>query len=90
MVIKIVFTVGGNEYSIQLNIEEFEAGEGETGFVETKINEILDKENFEYRFYNLPPDDETCSFIFVKPEVYKKALEKGVIPDFMGYYAVNY
>jgi len=50
----------------------------------------LDKENLEYRFYNLPPDDEACSFIFVKPEVYKKALEKRVIPDFMGYYAVNY
>lgn len=86
----VTLTIENSEYTILLNIEEFEAGEGKDGFVETKINDILNNENLDYRFYNLPPDDETCSFIFVKPAVYKKALKEGVIPEFMGYYAVNY
>ena len=82
--------IGNNDYDIVLNVAEFAVGEGEDGFLETTINEILDSENLVYRFYELPPDDDNCSFVFVKPEVYKKALEKGVIPDFFGYYAVNY
>jgi hypothetical protein len=86
----LLIKVNGNEYILDIDINEFEAGEGEEGFVETELNEILEKENIEYRFYNLPPDDETCSFIYTKPEIYKNALEKGIIPDFMGYYAVNY
>ena len=86
----IILTINGNNYTILLEIDEFEVGEGRESFIETEINEILKKENSEYLFYELPPADESASLIFVKPEVYKDALEKGVIPDFMGYYAVNY
>ena len=87
---RVLIKINENEYKLDIDIYEFEAGEGDEGFVETELNDILEKENIEYRFYNLPPDDETCSYIFTKPEIYKNALENGIIPDFMGYYAVNY
>lgn len=86
----VMFRINDNEYLIEVDVEEFEVGEGRESFVETVINEILRKENSEYFFYELPPDDQVASLIFAKLEVYKDALEKGVIPDFMGYYAVNY
>lgn len=86
----VIFRVNDNEYPIELNVEEFEVGEGSESFVETVINEILKTEGSAFLFYELPPADEVSSLIFVKPEIYKLALEKGVIPDFMGYYAVNY
>ncbi|MEO1033367.1 MAG: hypothetical protein AAFX55_18405 [Bacteroidota bacterium] len=81
-----------NDYSehVEINFDEFEAGEGDDSFVATIINPFLNKAGFEYQFYEMPLDDETASFIFVTPEKYKTAIEKGLIPDFMGYYAVNY
>lgn len=85
----VLFRVNGNEYPIELNVEDFEVGEGQESFVETVINEILRRENSEYQFYELPHSDEASSLIFVKPEVYKKAVETGVIPDEMGYYLIN-
>ncbi|WP_177764927.1 hypothetical protein [Flavobacterium sp. I3-2] len=86
----IIIKINDNEYPIKLNVEKFEVGEGSESFVETTINEILKNEGSNYLFFELPPDDEVSSLIFVKPEIYKLALEKGIIPDFMGYYAVNY
>jgi hypothetical protein len=55
----------------------------------------IDMGDFEF----LDGDDDNCIlnyfinkmglYIFVKPETYQKALKIGVIPEFMGYYAVN-
>jgi len=86
----IVFTIGENVYDIKIDFNEFVFGKGDDGdcFLNYFINTILEKEQSEYRFYEMPPDDETGSYIFVKPETYQKALDLGVIPDCMGYYAV--
>ena len=82
--------VKDEDYIFDFDVNEFEAGEGIEGFAEAYLNQILEKEGIEYRFYELPPDDETVSLIFVKPEVYKQAIKYGIIPDFLGYFAVNY
>lgn len=87
----IVLTINGNNYTIKIDLMEFEYGEGneDSCFMNYFINKALDEEQLEYRFYELPPDDEAHSYVFVKPETYRKALEFGVIPDFLGYYVVN-
>lgn len=82
--------VGRFTENIIVNYDELEVGEGTDSFVATVINPFLHKAGVKFQFYEMPPDDETASLIFVKPEKYKTAIEKGLIPDFMGYYAVNY
>jgi hypothetical protein len=86
----ILLTLGEYSEQIEIDFEAFEVGEGEDSFVATVINPFLKKANMAYQFYELPPDDESASFIFVTPEKYTKALQVGLIPDFMGYFAVNY
>lgn len=87
---QILITLNGNRYSIDVDVDSFELDESPTSFFDLVINPILEKEKSTYFFYELPPSDQCFSLIFAKPEVYNQAIEKGVIPDFMGYYAVNY
>ncbi len=86
----ILIKISDYSENVEINFEEFEAGEGDDSFVSTVINPFLIKVGLEYQFYEMPPDDETASLIFVTPKKYKSATAKGLIPDFMGYYAVNY
>lgn len=87
---KILITFTETTYPIPLDIASFELGESPTNFFEEVINPLLEQEQSAYLFYELPPSDQCSSLVFVKPEVYNQAIERGVIPDFMGYYAINY
>ena len=82
--------VNGNSYDYKVVTNDFFFGEGENSFINQYINKILEQENFENRFYELPPADQAARYIFVKPERYNNAIEAGIIPDFLGYLAVNY
>jgi hypothetical protein len=86
----IIFTVGENKYSIEIDIEDFDFGEGEYGFIADSINAILKNEKRKFLFYEMPPDAQTTSYIFVEPSKYKNAIELGLIPYFMVCFAVNY
>lgn len=87
---QILITLNGNRYSIDIDVDSFELDESPTNFFDLMINPILVKEKSAYLFYELPPADQCSSIVFVKPAVYDQAIEKGLIPDFMGYYAMNY
>ncbi len=87
---KILVSFSDTTYSIPLDIASFELGESPTNFFELAINPLLEQEKSAYFFYELPPADQCSSLVFAKPAVYNQALERGVIPDFMGYYAINY
>lgn len=77
-----------NDY-LKVDIENFELGEGEDSFVQMHINPFLTRAGIAYNFFELPPGDETASLVFVKEETYQKAIEIGIIPDFLGYFVMN-
>lgn len=84
--------INNNEYKIEINdsIKKDDLIYDNTELVIEYIDNIIVQEIFEYKFYELPPADQAYNLIFVKPEIYNKALEIGIIPDFIGYLAVNY
>jgi hypothetical protein len=86
----ILLKLHNHSAHIEIDFDEFDPGEGEDSFVAMVINPFLREAQVTYQFYELPPDDEAAGLIFVTPEHYKKAIEIGLIPDFMGYFAVNY
>lgn len=75
---------------LEIPLDDFEVGEGEDSFISRFINPFIKKAGISYQFFNMPPDDENASLIFVKENTYREAIEIGVIPDFIGYFAVNY
>jgi hypothetical protein len=87
---KLITTVNNNNYDYQIDLDTFDPENVETYFVGDYINKILERENIIYRFYELPPGGQDAALIYVTPSMYNKAIEIGLIPDFIGYLAVNY
>jgi hypothetical protein len=85
----VCVSLKSGEYKTSIDLQDFDFADFDNFFCDF-INQLSNAENSEYRFYELPPDDESAQYIYVKPEVYKQALDLGIIPDFMGYFAVNY
>lgn len=71
-------------YSIEIRDKWFD-----NGFIEEFLNNtVLPKEHIAKRFHALPPCDESVCFLFITDKLYHKAIEEGIIPNQMGYFAL--
>ncbi len=85
----ISIQIRSEKYSTSYNIENFDISDFDSIFLNDFINSSLGKSSINYRIYELPPADESTSYIYVTPEIYQKALEIGIIPDEAGYFIIN-
>jgi hypothetical protein len=88
--IKIQIKTENNVYTYYVNNFRYVSGWIDEKIIEVYINyDLLYGEKTNKIFIELPSSDQTVQFVYMPEEIYKKAIEVGIIPedkDYFNYY----
>lgn len=84
----VYITIKGDKskyvYAIEVRDKWFD-----NNFIEKFLNNtVLPKEQITKRFYALPPCDGSLCFLSITDKLYQKAIDRGIIPNNMSYFAL--
>jgi hypothetical protein len=83
--IKIKIKTKNNEYEYCINLNETEDWI-DSDVIDEYINNLLVGEGMDRIFLPIPPEDQTVQFIYIKEDIYERAIEAGIIPEEQGYF----